>query len=58
MLYKSVTGTLGLLPVEQKALRKGSRGYLDALLMDGVVAKEAVLQRRDLSVAWIDFSKA
>ena len=46
---------MGLLPVEQKALRKGARG---CLLIDGAVAKEAVLRRRDLSVAWIDFSKA
>ena len=67
--YKLLTGALtvilmqhvestGILPEEQKALRKGARGCLDALLIDGAVAKEAKMWRRNLSVAWIDYAKA
>ena len=67
--YKLYTGALAavltqhaignqLLPPEQKALRKGRRGCLDALVIDGAVTQEAKLHRRDLSVAWIDYKKA
>ena len=60
-MYKLYTGLLtrllighmiehDLLPVEQKALRKGRRGCLGALAIDGAVW-------RDLAVAWIDYHK-
>ena len=39
----------GLLPPEQKALSKGTRGCLDAEVKRG---------KRDLAVAWVDFRKA
>jgi hypothetical protein len=47
-----------LLPDEQKALRKGRRGCLDALVIDEAIASEAKLYRRNLNVAWIDYRKA
>ncbi len=67
--YKLMTATLAgiilehaskceALPREQKALRKGTRGCLDALTIDQAVADEAKKDRRDLSVAWVDYRKA
>ena len=47
-----------LLPVEQKALRKGRRGCLDALAIDLAVIKERKDKEKDMSVAWLDFRKA
>ena len=47
-----------LLPPEQRAIRRGHRGCLDALMIDSMVAKEAMVRHRDLSVAWIDYQKA
>ena len=46
-----------VLPEEQKALRLNRRGCLDALLVDSTVAAEAKAGKRNLSVAWIDYSK-
>ena len=54
--YKLLTGTVtailyehvekrGLLPEEQKALRKGRRGCLDALIIDQAIAAEARVKR-------------
>ncbi len=67
--YKLVTATLagiimdhvlenGAIPIEQKALRKGMRRCLDALVIDGTIAEEAKKEKRDLSVAWVDYRKA
>ncbi len=67
--YKAFTGTLTsmlwrhveekqLLPPKQKALRKGRRGCLDALVIDAAVAEETKLDGRDMSVGWIDYQKA
>ena len=67
--YKLVTPTLAgiimdhameneVLPIEQKALRKGMRGCLDALAVDGAIAEEAKNEKRNLSVAWVDYRKA
>ncbi len=67
--YKAYTGTLAImltqhveakriLPAEQKALRKGRRGCLDALVVDAAVAGETKLRRRDLSMGWVDYKKA
>ncbi len=67
--YKVYTGALavmlmahvetkGILPTEQKALRKGRRGCLDALIVDAAVAGETKLRRRNLSIGWVDYKKA
>ena len=47
-----------ILPEEQKALRKGRRGCLDALAVDGMAVIESKMSKRNLSVAWIDYRKA
>ena len=57
--YKLLTGTLtvilqshvarvGLLPLEQKALRKGARGCMDALAIDTTVATEVKRGKKNL----------
>ena len=67
--YKLFTGTMAVvlkdhvdrknvLPEEQKALQKGRRGCLDALVIDGAIAQEAKIFNRNLSIAWIDYRKA
>ena len=43
---------------KQKALRKGTRGCLDALIIDQAVTDEAKKEKRDLSVAWVDYRMA
>ena len=43
--------------MEQRAIRRGHRGCLDALMIDSMIAKEASVCNRDLSVAWIDYQK-
>ena len=47
-----------LLPEEQKAMRKGRRGCLDALAIDLAVSKERKDKEKDMLVAWLDFRKA
>lgn len=47
-----------ILPAEQKALHSGRRGCLEALLIDSTIVHEARTDKRNLSVAWIDYSKA
>ncbi len=47
-----------VLPEEQKALRKGRRGCLDAHVIDSMVAAETKMKHRDLSVGWVDYQKA
>lgn len=49
--------TWDLLPPEQKAIKKGARGCLDALTIDGAAAEEGK-RNGSLSVAWIDYQKA
>ncbi len=67
--YKAYTGALtmilmhhaeatNIIPMEQKALRKGQRGCLDALMVDETVAMEAKLNTRDLAMGWVDYQKA
>ena len=67
--YKLLTGALtvilrghvskaALLPLEQKALRKGARGCLDALAIDTAIMEEVQRGKKSLAVAWIDFKKA
>ena len=46
------------LPEEQKALKKGTRGCLDALVIDEAVARETRLFGRNLSLGWVDYRKA
>lgn len=63
--YKLLTGmmaqalskhleTWDLLPLEQKAIKKGNRGCLDTLIVDGAAAEEARKWKGSLSVAWIE----
>ena len=47
-----------LIPREQKALRKGRRGCLGALVIDAAVAEETKETGRNLSVGWVDYRKA
>ena len=67
--YKLLTGALanmltehvskfGIMPAEQKALSKETRGCLAALTVDGAIAEEAKRDKRSLSVAWVDYRKA
>ena len=69
LMYKLLTGALarvlkrhvdnyGLLPPEQKALRRGTRGCIDALSVDAAVVRECREDRRDCTTVWLDFSKA
>ncbi len=46
------------LPKEQKALRKGRRGCLDAVTIDAAVANETTMGQGDLSIGWVDYQKA
>ena len=57
VLYEHVI-CYSYLPPEQRAIRRGNRGCVDALMIDSMIAKEASVRRRDLSVAWIDYQKA
>ena len=69
LMYKLLTGTLArvlmrhvtnynLLPPEQKALRKGARGCMDALAIDAAVVRECKEDRRNCTMVWLDFRKA
>ena len=49
---------IGALPAEQKALRKGARGCLDALTIDQAIADEVRIRSRNLEVTWVDYQKA
>lgn len=57
VLYEYVMCYL-YLPQEQRAIRRGKRGCVNALMINSMVAKEAMVHCRDLSVAWIDYQKA
>ena len=48
--YKHVM-TYSDLPNKQQAICRGYRGCLDALMIDSMIAKEASVRKRDLSVA-------
>ena len=67
--YKLLTGVLAatlsehvfgsaILPTEQKAFRKVESGCLDVLTIDTAIVEEAKKDRSNLSVAWVDYSKA
>ena len=45
------------LPPEKRAIRRGHHGCLDALMVDSMVAQEAMVCRCGLSVVWIDYQK-
>lgn len=50
---------LGVLPVEQVAIRKGTWGCTHAMLLDQALVADATNQKqRPLHVAWIDYAKA
>lgn len=42
------------LPPEQKALKRGTDGCLDAHLLDQMLTEDAILNQRELSMAWLD----
>ncbi len=46
-----------ILSTNQKALRRGRRGCMDALWADFVIASENTKARKSLSVAWVDYTK-
>lgn len=48
----------GLLPEEQKGCRRGTRGSKDLLKVDQAVVEDCKRRKTNLSMAWIDFSKA
>ena len=54
VLYDHAIMHLYLL-LEQRAICRGHRGCLDALMVDSMVAKEVMVRHCDLSVAWIDY---
>ena len=58
MILQSHVARVGLLPLEQKALRKGARGCMDALAIDTTVTEEVKWGKKNLNVAWVDFRKA
>ncbi len=53
-----LTDANGSMPAPQKALRKFRRGCADALWTDQTLVTESIRDRKSLSVAWIDYSKA
>ena len=68
-VYKALTGTftsiaaywseqMGVIPKEQLALKKVTRGCLDALAIDDMLRREAKWRERDMVVGWINFQKA
>ena len=46
------------LPQEHRAICRGHCGCLDALMVDSMVAREAMVCHCNPSVAWIDYQKA
>jgi len=43
---------------EQNGSRKGSRGSTEWLIIDSIVGRQACRNKRNISVAWIDYRKA
>ena len=69
MMWKLLTGVMGeklhhhlerngLLTVEQKRCRKGSRGTKDQLFLDKAILKNCRRRLTNLSMPWIDYKKA
>uniref|UniRef100_A0A914E9U9 Reverse transcriptase domain-containing protein n=1 Tax=Acrobeloides nanus TaxID=290746 RepID=A0A914E9U9_9BILA len=67
--YKLLTGMLtrwmdryfdasGTLPAEQLALKSGVWGCTQAHILDRVLTTDAKQRKKDLSIAWVDFTKA
>eukprot|EP01133_Synstelium_polycarpum_P021392 gene21392-25697_t len=65
--YKLMTGLLtqwlniwgkSILPTEQIALKKSVWGCIQAHLLDNAACQYAVKSRKNLSIAWIDYTKA
>ena len=51
------TYTNDLLPMAQRAMRKGRWGCVDCLLLDQSIGLDAKIMDKPLSVAWIDYEK-
>ena len=56
VLYEHIT-TYPYLPLEQWAICIGHHGCLNILIIYSIIAKEVMVCRCDLSVAWIDYQK-
>ena len=56
-MLQEYTTEYNYLPAEQLALRRGRRGCLDTLLVDGMLGSEARQGSRRISVSWIDYTK-
>ena len=46
------------LPLEQRAIHRGHCASLDALMINSMVAQEAIIRCRSLSLVWIAYQKA
>jgi hypothetical protein len=69
VMYKVCTGVIarslvshcennGLMPIEQRAARKGLWGTMDCLLADNLIMQWCKIKKVDLTVSWIDYQKA
>ena len=47
-----------LLPIEQKGCRKGAKGCLDQLLISKTIIEDCRKNKKNLSIAWLDYQKA
>lgn len=56
-IYKHLTDN-NLLAEEQKGCRKRSQGYKEQVIIDTVLTKGVLKQKKELHVAYIDFQKA
>ena len=65
-MYKAVTAyiaselltytyTNDLLPMAQRAMRKGRWGCVDCLLLEQTISLDAKITGKPLSMAWIDY---
>ena len=69
IMYKLLTGALceiirqhldayDLLPQEQRAIKRGRAGCMEALMIDSMVIEHSELYDTPLSMAWVDYRKA
>jgi hypothetical protein len=55
-IYKHVHGN-DIMTEEQKGCYKSSRGCKDQIIIDEVLTKQAIMKKRNLSMAYIDYKK-
>ena len=56
-VYTHVTDN-GILPVEQKGVRRKARGCKDHLLLDKIITEDAKRKKKNVSMMWVDYKKA